>query len=69
MSDDKQQGNKEQAEHELTFESGYGAQDKVLKNDETLEEVAGVSEEAIRKDVQKVKDKGDNSNANKSNKD
>ena len=54
MSDDRQ--NNQDDERELTFESGYGAQDEVLKNDETLEEVAGVSEEDIRKDVREMQE-------------
>ena len=49
MDDDRRANN----DQELTFESGYGAQDKVLQDGETLEEVAGVSEEDVRDDLQK----------------
>lgn len=37
--------------HELTFERGYGAQDHVLGEGETLADVAGVSEEDVREDL------------------
>ena len=53
MSDDRQNNGDD---HELTFESGYGAQDKVLKDGESLEDVAGVSEEDIRKDMETQED-------------
>ncbi len=54
MNDDRQ--NNQDDDHELTFESGYGAQDKVLENDETLEDVAGVSEEDIREDMRETQE-------------
>ena len=53
MNDDRQNNGDD---HELTFESGYGAQDKVLKDGESLEDVAGVSEEDIRKDMETQED-------------
>ena len=59
MNDDRQNNGDD---HELTFESGYGAQDKVLKEGETLEDVAGVSEEDIRKDVQETQEDETGSN-------
>ena len=43
----------DQDEQELTFESGYGAQDKVLGEDESLEDVASVSEADVRQDLQR----------------
>ena len=36
---------------ELTFEHGFGAQDNVLEDDETLTDLGGVSEKAIRDDL------------------
>ena len=36
---------------ELTFEPGFGAQDNVLEDDETLTDLGGVSEKAIRDDL------------------
>ena len=57
MKDDRQDS--QANDHELTFESGYGAQDEVLKEDKTLEEVAGVSEEDIRKDVQETQEESE----------
>lgn len=57
MNDDRKNGSKQDDDHELTFESGYGAQDKVLEGDETLEDVAGVSEADIREDVKPDKDR------------
>ena len=59
MSDDKNKRDDRQDDHELTFESGYGAQDKVLQEDETLEDVAGVSEEDIRKDVRETQEESE----------
>lgn len=56
MNDDRQ-NNKQDNDHELTFESGYGAQDKVLEEDETLEDVAGVSEADIREDIKRDEDR------------
>ena len=56
MNDDRSKRDDRQDDHELTFESGYGAQDNVLQNDETLEDVAGVSEEDIRKDVRETQE-------------
>ena len=52
MSDDRR--DRQDDDQELTFESGYGAKDNVLKDDETLEDVAGVSEEDIRNDVKRT---------------
>ena len=54
MNDDRRGDEQGDDNHELTFESGYGAQDKVLKEGETLEDVAGVSEEDVRKDVRET---------------
>ena len=59
MKDDKTKPAEQRDDHELTFESGYGAQDEVLKGDETLEDVAGVSEEEVRKDLESSQDKSD----------
>ena len=55
MNDDRQK-NGQDDDHELTFESGYGAQDKVLEDNETLEDVAGVSEEDIREDMRETQE-------------
>lgn len=38
-------------EQELTFEHGYGAQDDVLSGDESLEDIAGVSEKDVHDDL------------------
>ena len=54
MNDDRQ--NSQDDDRELTFESGYGAQDKVLEDNETLEDVAGVSEEDIREDIRETQE-------------
>ena len=61
MKDDKTKPAEQRDDHELTFESGYGAQDKVLKGDETLEDVAGVSEEEVRQDLESSQDEVDKS--------
>ncbi len=55
MNDDRQD-RRQDDDRELTFESGYGAQDKVLEDDETLEDVAGVSEEDIREDLRETQE-------------
>jgi len=38
-------------DQELTFEHGYGAQEGVLSEDESVEDVAGVSEKDIENDL------------------
>ncbi len=38
-------------EQELTFEHGYGAQEGVLSGDESLEDIAGVSEKDVHDDL------------------
>ncbi|CAN5899746.1 hypothetical protein BH24DEI2_BH24DEI2_12980 [soil metagenome] len=48
--DDAEQASQKD-DHELTFEHGYGAQDNVLEDDETLADVAGVSEKEVREDL------------------
>lgn len=59
MSDDKREGREgaeredrtsAEGEQELTFEHGYGAQERVLSEEEDLADVAGVKEEDVRED-------------------
>ena len=48
-------GSAQEDDKELTFERGFGAQDKVVKDGETLADLGGVSEADIRKDLLKEK--------------
>lgn len=43
-------------DQELTFEHGYGAQEGVLSDDESLEDVAGVNEKDIENDLLREQD-------------
>ena len=43
-------------DQELTFEHGYGAQEGVLSEDKSLEDVAGVSEKDIENDLLREQD-------------